>query len=99
LRRELADPKITEHRRRIVKATGDGLLAGFASVVDAVRCAVEMQREIAARNAPVPASPVLSPHGGPGTVSRRPAQGRDAGMKGERAERRLAAILAADVAG
>src|SRR5271169_4201826 len=54
LRRELADPKIAEHRGRIVKTTGDGLLAEFASVVDAVRCAVEMQREIATRNAPVP---------------------------------------------
>jgi adenylate cyclase len=54
LRRELADPKIAEHRGRIVKTTGDGLLVEFASVVDAVRCAVEMQREIAARNADVP---------------------------------------------
>src|SRR6266704_517065 len=41
LRRELADPKIKEHRGRIVKTTGDGLLVEFASVVDAVRCAVE----------------------------------------------------------
>src|SRR5271167_348324 len=54
IRRELGDPKIAEHRGRIVKTTGDGLLAEFASVVDAVRCAVEMQREIATRNAPVP---------------------------------------------
>src|SRR5438270_9293360 len=43
-RRELIDPKITEHRGRIVKTTGDGLLAEFPSVVDAVRCAAEMQR-------------------------------------------------------
>ena len=43
LRRELADPKIKEHRGRIVKTTGDGLLLEFASVVDAVRCAVEVQ--------------------------------------------------------
>ena len=43
LRRELADPKIKEHRGRIVKTTGDGLLVEFASVVDAVRCAVEVQ--------------------------------------------------------
>ena len=42
--RELVDPKIEEHRGRIVKNTGDGLLAEFASVVDAVRCAVEFQR-------------------------------------------------------
>src|ERR1700724_3551246 len=54
LRRELADPKIKEHRGRIVKTTGDGLLLEFASVVDAVRCAVEVQREMAERNASVP---------------------------------------------
>src|ERR1700724_877162 len=54
LRRELADPKVKEHRGRIVKTTGDGLLLEFASVVDAVRCAVEVQREMAERNADVP---------------------------------------------
>src|ERR1700746_148649 len=54
LRRELSDPKIKEHRGRIVKTTGDGLLLEFASVVDAVRCAVEVQREMAERNAGVP---------------------------------------------
>src|SRR5689334_19459927 len=54
LRREVADPKIKEHRGRIVNTTGDGLLSEFASVVDAVRCAVEVQREMAARNADVP---------------------------------------------
>jgi adenylate cyclase len=41
---QLVDPKIKEHRGRTVKNTGDGLLAEFASVVDAVRCAVEVQR-------------------------------------------------------
>jgi adenylate cyclase len=55
VRRELGDPKIAEHRGRIVKTTGDGLLAEFPSVVDAVRCAVEMQREMATRNAAAPA--------------------------------------------
>jgi TolB-like protein/class 3 adenylate cyclase len=55
VRRELGDPKIAEHRGRIVKTTGDGLLVEFASVVDAVRCAVEVQREMIARNAAVPA--------------------------------------------
>jgi adenylate cyclase len=55
VRRELSHPKITEHRGRIVKTTGDGLLAEFASVVDAVRCAVEMQRAMTERNAGVPA--------------------------------------------
>src|SRR5215831_14151688 len=55
LRREVADPKIREHRGRIVNTTGDGLLSEFASVVDAVRCAVGAQREMAARNAGVQA--------------------------------------------
>ena len=54
LRRELADPKIKEHRGRIVKTTGDGLLVEFASVVDAVRCAVDVQREMVERNTCVP---------------------------------------------
>jgi len=54
--RELVDPKITEHRGRIVKNTGDGFLAEFASVVDAVRCAVEVQRGMADRNAAIPAN-------------------------------------------
>jgi adenylate cyclase len=48
---QLVEPKITEHRGRIVKNTGDGLLAEFASVVDAVRCAVEIQRGMSERNA------------------------------------------------
>jgi len=53
LRRELLDPKIAEHRGRLVKTTGDGLLVEFASVVDALRCAVEVQREMTGRNAGV----------------------------------------------
>ncbi|MBV9685938.1 MAG: tetratricopeptide repeat protein [Alphaproteobacteria bacterium] len=53
-RRELLDPGIGEHRGRIVKTTGDGLLAEFASVVDAVRCAVGIQNEMSKRNADVP---------------------------------------------
>src|SRR6202040_602394 len=52
--RELVEPKIAEHRGRIVKNTGDGLLAEFQSVVDAVRCAVEIQRGMADRNVPAP---------------------------------------------
>src|ERR1700693_6556382 len=55
IRRELVDPRSIEHRGRIVKTTGDGLLVEFASVVDAVRCAVDVQREMAERNADVPA--------------------------------------------
>jgi class 3 adenylate cyclase len=48
---QLVDPKIKEHRGRTVKNTGDGLLAEFSSVVDAVRCAVEVQRAMGDRNA------------------------------------------------
>ena len=54
LRRELLDPKIAECRGRLVKTTGDGLLIEFGSVVDALRCAVEMQREMTGRNTGVP---------------------------------------------
>jgi len=54
-RKELVDPKITEHRGRIVKTTGDGILVEFVSVVDAVRCAVDIQRGMAERNTDVPA--------------------------------------------
>ena len=54
IRREVGDPKVKAHRGRIVKTIGDGLLIEFASVVDAVRCAVEIQREMAERNADVP---------------------------------------------
>jgi TolB-like protein/class 3 adenylate cyclase len=52
--RDLIEPKIAEHRGRIVKNTGDGFLAEFASVVDSVRCAVEVQRGMAERNAGTP---------------------------------------------
>ncbi len=48
-------PKVAEHRGRIVKTTGDGVLIEFPSVVDAVRCAVEVQRGMAERNADIPA--------------------------------------------
>jgi adenylate cyclase len=51
---ELVNPKITEHRGRVVKNTGDGFLAEFASVVDAVRCAVEMQRGMIEREPEAP---------------------------------------------
>jgi class 3 adenylate cyclase/ABC-type uncharacterized transport system substrate-binding protein len=54
-RHELVDPKISEHHGRIVKTTGDGMLVEFGSVVDAVRCAVEIQRGMVERNADVPA--------------------------------------------
>jgi adenylate cyclase len=54
-RRELIDPKIAEHHGRIVKTTGDGMLVEFASVVDAMRCGVDVQRGLAQRNAGIPA--------------------------------------------
>jgi adenylate cyclase len=54
IRAELIDPKITEHRGRIVKTTGDGLLVEFGSVVDALRCATQWQRGMAERNASTP---------------------------------------------
>ena len=52
--RDLIEAKIAEHRGQVVKNTGDGFLAAFASVVDAVRCAVEMQRGMAERNTGTP---------------------------------------------
>src|SRR5712691_10736888 len=54
LRKTLFDPKIIDHRGRIVKNTGDGALIEFGSVVDAVRCAVEIQRGMAEHNIDVP---------------------------------------------
>ena len=54
LRESLIDPKIAEHRGRIVKTTGDGGLVEFASAVDAVRCAIDIQRAMIERNAEIP---------------------------------------------
>jgi len=53
-RREFLEPKIAQHRGRIVKRTGDGILIEFASAVDAARCAVEIQHGMIERNAPEP---------------------------------------------
>ena len=53
-RRELIDPAVAEHAGRIVKTTGDGLLVEFASAVDAVRCAINIQRGMAERNRTMP---------------------------------------------
>jgi len=55
IRAELIDPKIATHNGRLVKTTGDGLLVEFGSVVDALRCATEMQAGMAERNTIVPA--------------------------------------------
>src|SRR3954470_22288817 len=54
-RRELLDPKIAEHKGRIVKTTGDGMLVEFASVVGAVRCAVAVQQAMPERNVAISA--------------------------------------------
>jgi len=54
MRRDVVDPLVAEHRGRIVKSTGDGWLAEFASVVDAVRCATGIQRKVASREAGAP---------------------------------------------
>jgi adenylate cyclase len=54
LRKELIEPRITERHGRIVKLTGDGALVEFPSVVEAVLCAVDVQRIVAERNADVP---------------------------------------------
>ena len=54
LRQEVVDPGIARHNGRIVKTTGDGLLLEFASVVDAVRCVIEVQAAMAEKNADVP---------------------------------------------
>ena len=53
-RREFLEPKVADHRGRIVKRTGDGILIEFASAVDAARCAVEIQQGMIKRNASVP---------------------------------------------
>ncbi len=58
-RTELIEPCIAEHRGRVVKTTGDGLLAEFSSVVDAVRCAVAFQEGMAERNADMWAWPAI----------------------------------------
>jgi adenylate cyclase len=54
LRADLIDPKITEHNGRIVKLMGDGMLAEFARVVDAVRAALETQQAVAEHNSDLP---------------------------------------------
>ena len=72
IRAELIDPKITEHRGRIVKTTGDGLLVEFASVVDALRCATEWQ----ARHGRAECRRIRRPHRVPHRDQRRRCRGR-----------------------
>ena len=54
LRKEVFDPRVAEHNGRIVKTTGDGVLVEFASAVDAVECAIKVQRGLTRRNEDVP---------------------------------------------
>ena len=54
-RAEAIDPRLSQYNGRIVKTTGDGLIAEFGSAIDAVRCGVEIQRDVGARNRDVPA--------------------------------------------
>src|SRR5207247_8375686 len=60
IRLELIDPAIGEHRGRIIKTTGDGILIEFPSVVDAVRCALAVQRSMAERNAEIAADRLIA---------------------------------------
>src|SRR6201986_4660992 len=53
IREDVIDPKIAEHRGRLVKTTGDGILVEFSSVVDALRCATEIQNAMAEGNAAI----------------------------------------------
>ena len=60
IRLELIDPAIAVHRGRIIKTTGDGILVEFSSVVDAVRCALAVQRSMAERNAEIAADRLIA---------------------------------------
>jgi hypothetical protein len=93
---ELVEPKIAEHRGRIVKNTGDGFLAEFQSVVDAVRCAVEVQRGMAEANAATPPDKRIEfrvgiSSGGRETRSKPLRNGPESSESGRRPTRRGAA--------
>src|SRR5438067_13552491 len=60
IRAKVIDPIIADHRGRLVKTTGDGLLAEFGSVVDALRCAIEVQQGMAVRNSGIALAPRAS---------------------------------------
>jgi adenylate cyclase len=60
LRSDLIDPAVAIHHGRVVKRTGDGIIIEFRSVVDAVRCAIEVQNGMVERNAGLPTKDVLS---------------------------------------
>src|SRR5262249_27746822 len=64
IRAELLDPTIAAHNGRLVKTTGDGLLVEFSSVVDALRCATEVQAGMAERNARAPTDKRIEFRGG-----------------------------------
>ena len=60
LRAEIIDPKIDEHKGRVFKTTGDGILVEFPSVVNAVACAADIQRGLQSRNSDLPADKVIT---------------------------------------
>ena len=89
LRSDLIDPTIAVHNGRVVKRTGDGALVEFRSVVDAVRCALEIQHAMVERNAGVPGGP---PHRVPHRrSSRRRGRGERRRPDGRWRQRRRAA--------
>jgi adenylate cyclase len=85
LRSDLIDPAIAAHRGRAVKRTGDGSIIEFMSVVDAVRCAIEVQNGLIERNAGVPEGPVDSiPRRHPPRRRGRGSRRRPYGRRGQR---------------
>ncbi len=87
-RKALIDPKIAEHGGRIIKTTGDGMLVEFASVVDAVRCAVEIQRGMLERNADIPPEKRIDFRVGQARANAEPNQ-RFFGTSGVRVQRSI----------
>ena len=83
LRSDLIDPIVAVHNGRVVKRTGDGSIVEFRSVVDAVRCAIEVQNGMVERNAGLPPERQLAPFPllaqfAPSRTARRPARSRRA---------------------
>ena len=84
--RDLIEPKIAEHRGRVVKNTGDGFLAEFSSVIAAVRCAVEVQSGMVERNAATPPEERIEFRVGINLGDRRPLNRTQSGHSGSAPE-------------
>jgi adenylate cyclase len=82
LRRELIDPQIEAHHRRIVRTTADGILIEFASVVDAVRCAIAVQGDLALRRSGASSFKSLAMSES-GPSRKKCAKQRTSGLKGK----------------